>query len=386
MKKLIYFLSVVVLSTGLHAQNEELHDAKIIGSFELGSKEVTTIYDEVTGCERKTSPHTKHLFTPNESVQVKIVGNKQMAEVIKPYLPEKVYTNKNCGSDQQNCATALCILKNNESSLQIKYTDGNYKVFYNASKKPNNSIKSNLIVYGGNNGNGAIPTKYFLDKSEQDKYKLISYRGVLEGANILANHSGLEISDADEAILEKLILEIKANEGNLMQSELAQSIYFNVAIIKSTKRAKENGSNDCNCAPVPMYFTGQSPFVCQEDVSYDVNGILEDLEENLSEISQKYDTETINQLRTYLESSSKKSITFEEMNLSLLNGVATNLFINDIEDFIETRRCFLLGTDPGCCGNYAGCCWYGSMTCLMHDLHCWRCQYVIYCLPGCVPG
>lgn len=102
MKKLIYSLFVVLSATTSYAQNDEMHNAKIIGSFELGSKEVTTIYDEVTGCERKTSPHTKNLFTPNESVQIKISENNQMAEVIKLDLPEQVYANKNCQNEVFN--------------------------------------------------------------------------------------------------------------------------------------------------------------------------------------------------------------------------------------------------------------------------------------------
>jgi hypothetical protein len=38
MKKLIYSLFVVLATTVTHAQNEEMHDATIIGSYELGSK------------------------------------------------------------------------------------------------------------------------------------------------------------------------------------------------------------------------------------------------------------------------------------------------------------------------------------------------------------
>lgn len=130
MKKLINSLFVAVLTTVSFAQNEEVHDAKIIGSFEIGNKEVTTIHDEVTGCNRKTSPHSKNLFTPNEDVQIKISDNKQMAEVIKLSLPEQVFTNKRCQTGEELSPEQISFLVtlNNELDDII-----NNNVIYNYS-------------------------------------------------------------------------------------------------------------------------------------------------------------------------------------------------------------------------------------------------------------
>ncbi len=209
MKKFIYSLIITLFTTTYYAQNEELHNAKIIGSFELGAKEVTTIYDEVTGCERKTSPHSKNLFVPNEPVQIKISDNKQMAEVIKQDLPEQIFTNKHCGNGQQLCISSLCVLNNNANNLQLKFTKNGYKIFYNASKTGDNSIKSSLIIYGGNNGNGVIPISHFLDKSEPNSYKLTSYKSVIEESNKLSKRSGILISNAEENLIENFLLSIK---------------------------------------------------------------------------------------------------------------------------------------------------------------------------------
>jgi hypothetical protein len=86
------------------AQIEDIYNARVIGSFEFGSNEITTIYDEYTGCERKTSPHSKSAFIPNESIQIKFSNNNSTVEILKPNLPEAVYANKRCNSvfDKEN--------------------------------------------------------------------------------------------------------------------------------------------------------------------------------------------------------------------------------------------------------------------------------------------
>jgi hypothetical protein len=307
-----------------------------------------------------------------------------MAEILKPSLPEQVYANKNCGNGQQDCLTSLCILNIDENNLTLRYTENNYRIYYNASKKPNNSIKSNLIIYGGNNG--AIPISHFLDKSNLEQFKLTSYRSVIEESNKLSKHSGLSISNVEESLVENLILSIKTQESNLVHSELAKSIYFNIAILKSTKRALESNSEDCNCAPVPMYYKDESPFICQEDLSYNVNTLLEKIDENINDISQNYDTVTIETVKEYLESKANEGdfISFEDSYVDLSNGIPTNTFNIAIEDYIETSWCILgQGTDLGCCGNYAGCCWYWSTTCFLHDVACLNCEPAWFCFTGC---
>ena len=107
MKQVKMLIAVVAMAIGIsfnaNAQNT-LHDAKVVGSFDLGNKEVTAIQDEVTGCTHKSEPHTKGLFQPNDNVKLDFGKNKQMAEIIKPMLPEPVFANRKCGelNDVQN--------------------------------------------------------------------------------------------------------------------------------------------------------------------------------------------------------------------------------------------------------------------------------------------
>ena len=82
-------------------QNEEVHNGRVIGSFPLGNQEVTTIYDEVTNCERKTNPHTSGLFQVDEAVQIKLVDGNNIAEVIKQGMSERVKSSKECNDSNR---------------------------------------------------------------------------------------------------------------------------------------------------------------------------------------------------------------------------------------------------------------------------------------------
>lgn len=120
MKKTISILVLSISTSFVFAQNATTHSGKIIGSFDLGSKEVTTILDETTGCTRKSTPHTKGIFIPNETVQLIIKENKQLAEVVKPSLPEQVYANKKCqGSVEELTSDQISFLQELNIALNV---------------------------------------------------------------------------------------------------------------------------------------------------------------------------------------------------------------------------------------------------------------------------
>jgi hypothetical protein len=96
MKKVIFCAILLFYFNNSNAQTQETHQGRIIGSYDLGPSEITIVFDEVTLCERKTSPHSKRLFVPNEVVTIIINENDLFAEVLKSNLNEQVYTNKLC--------------------------------------------------------------------------------------------------------------------------------------------------------------------------------------------------------------------------------------------------------------------------------------------------
>lgn len=97
MKKLIGAFYFALAMSSLNAQVVS-KNVKVVGSFDYGLKEITSFLEESSGCIRKSSPHEKGIFVSNEIVQIEIDENKQMAEVFKPNLAEKVYATKQCSN------------------------------------------------------------------------------------------------------------------------------------------------------------------------------------------------------------------------------------------------------------------------------------------------
>lgn len=98
MKKLILICSAILVGLTSFAQKEQLHSARIIGSYMIGELEITTIYDLTSECERKSSPHGTGLFIANEIVELRFDESSDMAEVIKEGLTEQVYAELECNS------------------------------------------------------------------------------------------------------------------------------------------------------------------------------------------------------------------------------------------------------------------------------------------------
>ncbi|PCJ22834.1 MAG: hypothetical protein COA97_12900 [Flavobacteriales bacterium] len=92
MKKLIA-LFLIAAPFGVFAQNN-LHDAKILGSISIGNKEITSVLDETTGCTHKSNLHAKNLFVVGESVKLDMESNPNQPKIIKPNLPEVVFVDK----------------------------------------------------------------------------------------------------------------------------------------------------------------------------------------------------------------------------------------------------------------------------------------------------
>jgi hypothetical protein len=151
MKKLkmsiIIAAMVIGVSFNTNAQNT-LHEAKVVGSFDLGNKEVTAIQDEVTGCVHKSEPHTKGLFQPNDNVKLDFGGNNQMAEIIKLTLPEQVYADRKCNGaatiEIQNPYDYVGILHNLILNTVIDNSYDNSLDLFNDVVDSYNSLRDNF--------------------------------------------------------------------------------------------------------------------------------------------------------------------------------------------------------------------------------------------------
>lgn len=175
-------------------------------------------------------------------------------------------------------------------------------------------------------------------------------------------------------IIGKSIVEKEPNYS----SPLIQSLFFHNAILNTIKRCLEN--EKCGCTPHPGYFINKTPFWCQEDYYINPGKIYNKIKDSLS----------------VTDTTEMKVLSFLEKHKT-----ETKISIDNIFNIIESNHDYMirignfnqgtglvtcvLGSDLGCCGNYAGCCWYWTWWCLAHDIECLDCDHW-HCGPDCVPG
>lgn len=373
MKKLIvlFLLSSQVLIS-YSQSTEEIHIGKVIGSYSFMDKEITTIYDQVSNCIRKTAPHSTNLFVSGENIQIKISTSHSLGIISKTELSETVSIVNCNNTNNTNCNSDLCIINQSSNNLQLSFTQNDNKIFFNVYSDENGSTKSKVIFYLGSSN---FSTNYFLNKSDTTKYKYLSHIEVInEADSLIGLQSQQDVIIADK-IIELFISKIKNNNQLGSSVELLKNIFYHASIIKTIVRANADNSN-CNCAPIPSYFTDLTPFLCQEDVKYNINELLANIEENKILFLQKYDTTVVEYITTYLRNKSinTSELMFEETYFDLA-GISKTQFIDYIENPAPSIGCLYgPGSGLGCCGNYSGCCWYWSYNCFLHDVACLHCD------------
>ncbi len=153
MKKL-FTLILTGCALGVFAQNI-LHDAKIIGSVDVGNKQITSVLDETTGCSHKSTLHTKNLFVAGESVKIDIKdGNGNESEIIKPNLPEVVFIDKcHIGNPQNDFQMTPVEFKENVAILDARVRSIN----------PNKHIREIILLDFSNHNFGKLKKRIIFD-------------------------------------------------------------------------------------------------------------------------------------------------------------------------------------------------------------------------------
>ncbi len=88
MKKTGLLILLLFITCNLFSQ--ELRKIKALGSYQVGNKEVTVFFDDLTKKRAKSTPHSIGLFKINEIVQIEIL-DKLSSKIIKPNLNEDVF-------------------------------------------------------------------------------------------------------------------------------------------------------------------------------------------------------------------------------------------------------------------------------------------------------
>jgi len=219
---------------GVFAQNN-LHDGKIIGTVNIGNKQISSVLDEITGCSHKSSLHTKNLFVAGENVKIDIKDGND-SEIIKPNLPEVVYIDKcNSGNpqndkspysadnymDRYGIIVREAIIETNKLNKEYNINNQNLtkeelwknNYLYLIKEKLNsNSIPSISDYYLGNHGR-------IIFDVYSDKIKISNYNAIISISKAYENSvlKSQLLTNDEKTILLALISQIKHLKTTLIE-------------------------------------------------------------------------------------------------------------------------------------------------------------------------
>lgn len=282
------------------------------------------------------------------------------------------------------------------NTLELSISRNNYEILFNSSV-----------------GQGSTQSSFTFLKDGQQMFNMnfwmllcdIVYADVMDSIVVKADDLidlGIRKSDlevANDMIVDAhpdILNQLQTNEGRKL--ELLSNIFFQKAILTTASRAISSGE-ECECTPHPKHLMGESYFLCQEDLSYNVA----ELQGILSDYVDEYgppDAET-SDLISFLNSTTEQDVRFDEVYnfyfpksqyIQMLEGVATSTSqsnsiagTNNMNSGDCAWYCILgCGSEIGCCGNYSGCCVYRTFLCFWHDIKCKNCEFW-HCGPACVP-
>lgn len=191
----------------------------------------------------------------------------------------------------------------------------------------------------------------------------------------------LNLIDSEIFILASAIRDELDSELQLM--EVGQAFYYHSAIIKTLTRKIEENSNECNCETYIPFLEGESPFVCTEDLIMNTN----DVHNRLNGIYDQYDSTQVDSsgldsVISYTANNPSTNISQYQVHQIIMAATDDSVMVDSTTNAPIIGCLLLSGSDPGCCGNYSGACWFCNLACLAHDLYCWCCD-VPFCGGDC---
>ena len=381
MKKTKLFFTIATLFTFFVAHSQNMHNAKVMGIITIGQKDVAIINDLETGEVFKTVSYNQGLLITDEDIQLDFPNpeSENKAKIVKANLSKIIFCFKEAYSN--SCAD-LCIKYYGNKMVIIRYIENDFRIIYRA-RTHGGKTNSNVRVFKKKlNGVEKIVTTSFLLDTNITSYKLLLHKEVFAKANHLKNTLPVEKWNKLATLYENFLLKLRDVDIETFKSDKGQSTYFHFAIYNTIRRSIVNNS-ECNCLPLPLYFGNRTPFMCMKDFVFNVDQVLQSLNDHQEEIKKHYEDSTILIVTDYFKQQTKSEITFDEMYFSISGGTQS-----EFEDALNSIGCiFGSGSAAGCCGNYSGCCWYRSALCLAHDNACKLsgCKPALACGWSCIP-
>ena len=263
----------------------------------------------------------------------------------------------------------FCVNFFGEKMLVATYVENGVKIMYKAINT-DKKIISKVDIFNTENfpHKKIVSTSFTEDRTNEDSYRLAVYKDVIEKANNYKVDLGIEEWEKLIPVYENFLLTFRNTDLTTFITDLGQSTAFHFSIYQTIDRSLSNNTA-CDCLPSPFYFTGTTPFMCLKDYIFNVEESIKVFNENKEEFEKIYSAESIDAILNYFKNQTEPEVTLEDMYFKLGD---TNP--DDYGHHIDEIEC-LGGGDLGCCGNYAGCCWYPSPSCLAHDLACAKCSH-----------
>lgn len=277
------------------------------------------------------------------------------------------------------------ILADYGSVFSSDFEVGGTQLFlYEAETSASGTTESSLVV---RNSSGSLITfTYVLDVGPSN-YKYNQHNVVIEKAeDELDSFTPAEIESLSAQFHSFLLGSV--GMASLPESEKVQSMAYYYAILNVISR-KLNGGTVCECTPLPFYFTGKSPFGCQEDYMVDKSVLLavwDSVTNPTHDDSLMYNFVVGQSVNTFPFINLFTTVHTKTGYLDSLSLIYNYLENNPSATTTDVKYCPNgKGSDPGCCGNYHGCCWYTHWLCKAHDEICRDCEYW-FCTKWCVPN
>jgi hypothetical protein len=253
--------------------------------------------------------------------------------------------------------------------------------------------KGNTVVYN---------TTFELDTTIRH-YRLLQHKKIEQIAKSLNNNLTEDDYAYLSASMETFINEIIKTKT--VKKISLQSLFFHKAIVNAKKREKQTGVLEC--VPNPFYILGQSFY---SDIK-DINIPKQTAQNVLKSHPEIKNSKGVPELNAFLNNLKIDNISFDqiyflfvdkqqyikfleitpnESRLNLMQKSSPRILNKQGVSKSEGGDCgwwclIGCGSDWGCCGNYEGCCLIWNPLCYLHDDICTCCEYVEFCLPGCVP-
>ncbi|XP_041468740.1 uncharacterized protein LOC121418730 [Lytechinus variegatus] len=248
-----------------------------------------------------------------------------------------------------------------------------------------------------------IPKKFLYQRKIPDMEARITSaaKDMVLASQAFSTSTGIALSDLVKLYDAMIGYLVPISDVQNKFNQVRAAFIYHGSIARTALRLSKGVPSEGAC-PAHQAYDFQGLFACQQEYSHHAKKVLS------SKILDCKDVECVKKIHWYLAHLlSEDGLDLEETielvedvlglglgnNSKLAEEVARLIACGNISCFepgcnswIYTDGWFIFGSDWGCCGDYRGCCFLATETCLVHDAICTCCSFPTFCLdPFCKP-